>query len=256
MDMLGRIVAQKRIEIERRKRQAPPAVVRGSGPRPRFETALAGPAPAVIAEFKRRSPSKGVLAGARSLEETVRDYAANGAAALSILTDGEFFGGRDSDLAAARSAAGLPILRKDFTLDVFQIAEARALGADAILLIVAILDHIQLRDLLTAARQSGLDALVEVHDERELDLAIAAGASIIGVNNRDLRTFEVSLETCLRLRPRIPAHCTAVAESGIRTRADVERLAQAGFHALLVGESLLTSGDPGAKLRELLGRGS
>jgi indole-3-glycerol phosphate synthase len=180
-------------------------------------------------------------------------YAEGGAAALSVLTDREYFQGSLDDLGAARRATQLPVLRKDFILDETQIAEAFAAGADAILLIAAILDAPALRRLREFAGTLALDVLVEAHDEAELDRAIESGATILGVNNRDLHTFDVSLETSLRLARRMPAGVVAVSESGIRTRADVQRLLDAGYSAFLVGEHLMKSPDPAAALRELLG---
>lgn len=254
-DILTKIVARKREVVAERKRTRPlEALQRALSQRPPrdFAAALRAPGLSIIAEFKRRSPSKGDIAMRHDLGSVVHDYCQAGAAALSILTDEDFFNGQDDDVRVARGAVGLPILRKDFTIDPYQVYEARAIGADAILLIAACLDDAQLRNLHALASELHLAAVVEVHDEHELERAINAGARIIGVNNRDLRTFEVSLETSLRLRPRIPANCIAVAESGIRTGEDARRLAGAGFDAILVGESLLTAADPPAKLRELL----
>ncbi len=257
MTILERIAKTKCDEIAQRTAQTPIDALRASAAsssrnsRAAFETALRGPAPAVIAEFKRRSPSRGSIAGAMSLNDVIEQYAANGAAALSILTDEPYFGGCDDDLRTARRLVSLPLLRKDFTLDEYQIHEAAALGADAILLIVAMLDQQTLGALLKAAGQIGVAALVEVHDEAELERALAVGATVIGVNNRDLRTFEVSLETSVRLAPRIPAHCLKIAESGIHTRDEARRLVDCGYNALLVGEALLRDGAPGAALRDL-----
>jgi indole-3-glycerol phosphate synthase len=172
---------------------------------------------------------------------------------MSVLTDGPFFGGALADLAAARAVAGMPILRKDFVVDRYQIVEARAAGADAILLIVAALDDLTLVDLLGAARAAGLDVLCEAHDEDEVARAIAAGADIIGINNRDLRSFTVDRELAIRLRARVPADRIVVAESGIRDAADVARLRAAGVDAMLVGETLMRAPDPAAALRALLG---
>ena len=259
MTILERIAATKRDEVAQRKAHKPLAVLRASATnaardsRAAFERALRGSAPAVIAEFKRRSPSRGSIAGGMSLNDVIEQYAANGAAALSILTDEPYFGGCDDDLRTARDRVALPLLRKDFTLDEYQIHEAAALGADAILLIVAMLDDAKLGALLKAAAQVGLAALVEVHDEAELERALALGAAVIGVNNRDLRTFDVSLETSVRLAPRIPAHCLKIAESGIHTRDEARRLVDCGYDALLVGEALLRDGAPGAALRALRG---
>jgi len=199
---------------------------------------------AVIAEVKRRSPSKGPLAPGLDPVALARDYEAGGAAALSVLTDVEFFGGSVDDLDAARSACGLPVLRKDFTVDARDVVDARLMGADCVLLIAAALDQPELVDFLALARQIGLDALVEIHDERELERAVAAGADLIGVNQRDLVTFAVDTERALRMASQMPDGVVWVAESGITGPADATVLAEAGYHAVLVGESLVTSGDP------------
>lgn len=260
MSVLQRIVARKREELaERRAAASAGDVIRRAAdtPEPRcFRTALesrSGAAPAVIAEIKRRSPSKGELRSELDAEQLARTYAAAGAAALSVLTDRDFFGGSEADLTAAVAAASLPALRKDFTIDAYQVYEARVIGASAILLIMRVLDDAQVRELLSVARQCRLAALVEVHDADELERAAGCGADLIGVNNRNLDTFEVSLDTSLALRARMPAGALAVAESGIHAADDVHRLAAAGFDAILVGESLVRASDPGAKLRELLG---
>ncbi|HMQ14539.1 MAG TPA: indole-3-glycerol phosphate synthase TrpC [Phycisphaerae bacterium] len=253
-DILAQIIARKRETVAHRRRTRPIESLRRVLPagKPRgFAAAMRRPGLSVIAEFKRRSPSRGDIAPDRDVLAVSREYGEAGAAALSILTEEDFFGGSDDDLRRARAAVEVPVLRKDFTVDAYQVYEARALGADAILLIVACLEHALLRELLAIAAELHLAALVEIHDETQLERAHAAGATIIGVNNRDLRTFEVSLETSLRLRPRMPPGCIAVAESGIRTGDDARRLADAGFDAILVGESLLRAPDAGAKLREL-----
>jgi indole-3-glycerol phosphate synthase len=208
---------------------------------------------AAIAEIKRRSPSKGVLCENLDVAKVVRSYAAGGAAAVSVLTDAAFFGGSDADLQHAQASSGLPVLRKDFTVDEYQIHETRQMGADAILLIARILTDAQLRDYTRLARRLGLAALVEVHDEDELTRAVSCAAEIIGINSRNLDTFEVNLETALRLRKRVPVQCIAVAESGIHTPDDVRRLEDAGYDAILVGEALMRAADPGHKLAELLG---
>ena len=206
----------------------------------------------VIAEHKRRSPSRGAIREDLEPADVARGYEAGGAAALSVLTDEPFFGGRLSHLAEARAATALPVLRKDFILDPWQIREARAAGADAVLLIVAALEDAELGELLAEARAVGVDALVEVHERAELDRALAAGARLVGVNNRDLRTLAVSLETSLALAGAIPDDVVAVAESGIRSGEDLRRLCDAGFDACLVGEHLMSSPDPGQALRRLL----
>jgi indole-3-glycerol phosphate synthase len=206
----------------------------------------------VIAEHKRRSPSRGPIREDLAPGDVARAYAAAGAVALSVLTEPESFGGRLEHLVEARSAVTLPVLRKDFVVDAWQLWEARAAGADAALLIVAALDDAALEGLLAVAREAELEALVEVHDRAELERALAAGATIVGVNNRDLRTLEVRIETSLDLAPAIPADVVAVAESGLRRGADLRRLREAGFDAFLVGESLMSSADPGAALRALV----
>jgi len=207
---------------------------------------------ACIAEFKRRSPSAGWIAEEADPVGVARAYAAGGAAAMSVLTDEPFFGGGPDDLAAARAACDLPILRKDFVVDRYQIVEARAWGADAVLLIVSALEDRELAALLAATREAGLEALVEAHDEAEVARAVAAGASIVGINNRDLRTFTVDRDLAARMRPRVPADRVIVAESGIRDAADVARLRTAGVDAILVGEALMRAPDPAAALRALV----
>jgi indole-3-glycerol phosphate synthase len=207
---------------------------------------------ACIAEFKRRSPSKGWIRRAADVAEVVAAYQRGGASAISVLTDTPFFGGELADLTSARAATELPILRKDFVIDPYQVAEARAAGADALLLIVAALGERDLRELLAATRAFGMEALVETHDADELRRAIAAGARVIGVNNRDLRTFHVDTDLAVELRPQVPGEYLMVAESGVRTADDVQRLRRAGIEAVLVGEALMRSPDPESALRELL----
>ena len=208
---------------------------------------------AVVAEIKRRSPSKGDLHADLDPAETARAYEAGGAACLSVLTDGEFFGGSVADLQAARSAVALPVIRKDFTVDPRDVADARLMGADAVLLIAAALDPFELVELHELATELGLDALVEVHDEPELEEAMNAGASLIGVNQRDLVTFEVDHQRAERMAREIPDGVVKVAESGVRDADDARRLADAGYDAILVGETLVTSGDPAAAVRALRG---
>ena len=214
-----------------------------------FLTALKANPPAIISEIKKASPSKGVLSMAFDPTSIARLYESGGAAALSVLTDREFFQGSLDDLASARSSVKLPVLRKDFTINEVHVIEAAAHGADAILLIAALLDEKEMRWFRELAEQFRMDALVEVHDGNELSAALASGAKIIGVNNRDLRTFEVKLDTSLELGEKIPAHIVKVAESGIHSSSDVKRLK--GFDAFLVGERLMKSPDPAAVLREL-----
>jgi indole-3-glycerol phosphate synthase len=206
----------------------------------------------VIAEYKRRSPSKGAIREDLAPQDVAKDYAAAGAAALSVLTDQEFFGGHLDHLTAARGATELPAIRKDFVVDAYQVWEARAAGADAILLIVAALTDADLTGLMAQAKAASLDVLVEVHDAEELERAAGAGASIIGVNNRNLKTMEVKLETSLELLPKIPRAAAKVAESGIKTGADIQKLRSAGFDAFLIGEHLMLSPKPGEALSSLI----
>ncbi|MGH8972974.1 MAG: indole-3-glycerol phosphate synthase TrpC [Acidimicrobiia bacterium] len=256
MSVLDRILATKRDEVLalRPRAGALEAEARSAAPPRDFAGALRRPDGhlAVIAEIKRRSPSKGVLAPGLDPAATAQRYAAGGAAALSVLTDGPYFDGSLDDLAAARAAVALPVLRKDFTLDPVQVVEARAAGADAVLLIAAALpDDALLADLAAAAADLGLAALVEVDDEAGLERALGAGATLVGVTNRDLRTFGEDLTTAERLAALIPAGVVSVAESAIRTPADAERMAEAGFDAVLVGEALVKAPDPEAAVASL-----
>jgi indole-3-glycerol phosphate synthase len=253
-DILARIVDHKRTELRNFSRRRRAELERAAANRPRarsFRTALTSSPPAIVSEIKQASPSKGVLSEQFDPAAIARLYASGGAAALSVLTDREFFRGSLDDLVAARAAAGLPVLRKDFTLDEIQVIEAAAHGADAILLIAALLDEPLLRRFRELAALHDMDALVEVHDETELNRALGSGAEIVGVNNRNLHTFEVTLDTSLRLAERIPSAIIKVTESGIHRASDVQRLRAAGFHAFLVGEHLMKSADPAAALREL-----
>lgn len=222
-----------------------------------FRGSLAAVGPgggAVIAEVKRRSPSKGDLWAGLDPARLAADYERGGARALSVLTDFEWFGGSAEDLRRARAASALPVLRKDFTVDTRDVIDARLMGADCVLLIAAALDSAELADLSGLARDVGLDCLVEVHDEAELERALACGASLVGVNQRDLYTFEVDQARAVRVAEAIPDGVVRVAESGIRGRDDVVALADAGYHAVLVGETLVTAADPEAAVRRLLGR--
>ena len=226
----------------------------GDSPDPRdFLAALEGEDIALIAEVKKASPSKGVIRADFHPERIAETYAENGACCLSVLTDEAYFQGADAYLQAARAASGLPALRKDFTVDEYQLYEARALGADAILLIVSLMDGSQLADYVGLANELQMAALVEVHDADELDRAKRARARLIGVNNRDLKTFETTLDTTFELLEHMPSDALVVSESGINHREDVERLAGAGVDAILVGEALMRERDIGAKVRELLG---
>jgi indole-3-glycerol phosphate synthase len=255
-DILARIVATKRDEVARTlplRGRLEEQAERRRADRRDFRAALVRLEPALIAEIKKASPSKGLIAGTFDPAGTARAYQAGGAAALSVLTDVTYFQGGLADLETARAAVRLPALRKDFTIDRVQIVEAAAHGADAILLIAAILTEKELRDFREAAASYGMAALVEVHHESELAAAIGSGADIIGVNNRDLTTFEVTLETSLRLAGRMPRGAVRVAESGIHGPEDVRRLREAGFQAFLVGEYLMKSSDPAAALAALVG---
>jgi indole-3-glycerol phosphate synthase len=216
-----------------------------------FARALAADGLAVIAEIKRRSPSKGDLNRGLDPAGLAATYEQGGAACLSVLTDEEFFAGSAADLQAARGATSLPVIRKDFTVDPRDVADARLMGADAVLLIAAALDEIELIELHQLAAELGLDTLVEVHDEPELEIALEAGATLVGVNQRNLLTFEVDHDRAARVATAIPAGVVKVAESGIRDRDDARRLADAGYDALLVGETLVTAADPAAALRSL-----
>lgn len=226
-------------------------------PKPRgFRAALAATdGLGVIAEVKRRSPSKGALAPDLDPAALASSYEGGGATCLSVLTDVDFFGGSPDDLAAARAAVRLPVLRKDFTVAEHDVLDARRMGADAVLLIAAALDDEELRAFHDLALEIGLDALVEIHDEAELERALEVGATLIGVNQRDLVTFEVDTDRAVRMAPLMPEGVVRVAESGVRGPDDAARLADAGYHAVLVGESLVTSDDPGAGVAALKSAG-
>ncbi len=256
-DILVSICQVKRREIEELKRAGTQpleqAVSRQTRPRG-FKAALqAAGGVALIAEVKRASPSAGVIREDFDPVEIACAYERGGATCISVLTDRQFFQGDAAFLAQIRDAVSLPLLRKDFILDDIQVLEARAFGADAYLLIAAALDPARLRDLLGRGRDLGMDALVEVHDEQELDVALSAGADLIGINNRDLHTFEVSLETAQKLAPLVPRDVVVVAESGIKTRADVQRLKSHGVKAILVGETLMRAHDIEAATHEFSG---
>jgi indole-3-glycerol phosphate synthase len=252
-DILARIVEHKRAELPRILETREILERRAAARRDQrdFRAALEAHPPAIIAEIKRASPSRGTIADNFDPVGIAAKYRQGGAAALSVLTDREFFQGRLADLESARAAVSVPVLRKDFTIDEIHVIEAAAHGADAVLLIAAILDEGQMRRLRELAARYGMAALVEVHGAAELDRALASGAGIVGVNNRNLHTFEVSLKTSLELADRIPPHVVKVAESGIHSRADVAALQQAGYQAFLVGEHLMDSADPAAALRAL-----
>jgi len=244
-DILARIVEHKKFELEQAAtplRELEPLAASRISEKRDFEASLRAKSPAIIAEIKKASPSKGLLASDFRPAAIAKEYEAGGAAAMSILTDQRFFQGSLSDLQTARSAASIPALRKDFTISEYHVVEAAANGADAVLLIAAILTSAQLRTFRELAASYGMAALVEVHDDNELDRALQSAASIIGVNNRNLHTFDVSLDTSLRLARRIPAGLLKVSESGIENRDQIDELSAAGFQAFLVGEHLMRSG--------------
>jgi indole-3-glycerol phosphate synthase len=251
-DILAQIVEQKKLDLAVREPEVEQRAEESISGRRDFLAALTLGTPAVIAEIKKASPSKGLLAADFDPASIARSYQDGGAAALSVLTDEKHFLGSFSDLESARAAVRLPVLRKDFTIDAYHVQQAAAHGADAILLIAAILNERQMRDFRELAERYRMAALVEVHDEEELKPAVASGARLIGVNNRNLHTFEVSLETALRLAEHIPGDVVGVAESGIHSSADVKQLRAAGYQAFLVGEHLMKSGDPAGALRALL----
>lgn len=251
--ILDTIVARKYEEVAALKargltvpeRQAPP-------PRGFLRALVAAPGVAIIAEAKKASPSKGVIQPDFDPVRIARNYKEGGAHCLSVLTDVDFFQGSLAYIPLVRAAVDLPVLRKDFIIDPLQIEEAHAVGADAILLIAAILETVQLRDYRLLAESLGMDVLVEVHDERELEAALEAGSRLVGINNRNLNDFSVSLDTTFRLLPRIPQGIPVVSESGIATVADVRRLKEAGVKAALIGESLMRAGHQDQLLREFL----
>lgn len=254
-DILARIVVRKREELaqgahrlDQWERQAESRLAT----RRDFRAALCAQVPAIIAEVKKASPSKGVLCADFDPARIALEYRRGGASAISVLTDESFFQGSLAHLEAVRAAVEVPVLRKDFTIAHAHIVEAAAHGADAILLIAAILGESELRDFRERAALFGMAALIEVHNRRELDSAIASGAEIIGVNNRNLHTFEVTLDTSLELGEHMPAGVVRISESGIHHAADVARLRAAGYTAFLVGEHLMKSGDPAATLRQLV----
>ena len=260
-DILNKILARKQQEIEARQQQVSLADLQrqadqASAPRG-FVAALQirvdrGQA-AVIAEIKKASPSKGVIRENFDPVEIAKSYQAGGASCLSVLTDQDFFQGHEDYLVAARAACELPVIRKDFIVDPYQVVEARAIGADCILLIVAALEDEILAELHSQARSLGMDVLVEVHDRDELERALLLDLELIGINNRDLRTFDTSLDTTIELLELIPAGCLVVTESGIHSREDVALMRQHDVHAFLVGEAFMRKPDPGQGLQELFG---
>lgn len=258
-DILKTILRRKTEELEERSRRVPIREMSqraaGQSPARGFFEALArrirAGEPAVIAEIKRASPSKGLLRKDYRPQEIARSYETGGAAALSVLTDSDFFQGADAHLSEARDACSLPVLRKDFTIDAYQVYEARALGADCILLIVSCLGDAQLAELSGLAAHLGMDVLVEVHDADELDRALAVTPVLLGINNRDLRNFETSLDTTLKLLGRVPEGVIVVTESGIHKPQDVALMRRHGVNAFLVGEAFMRADDPGEKLWQL-----
>ncbi len=251
--ILEKIIEAKRSRLEEAKRRSAKYAAPAKAARPhRLLKALSDTSrPNIIAEFKRASPSKGIINDSLDPAAVAEAYGAGGAVAISVLTEEDFFGGSLDDLRKVRQAVDLPILRKDFIIDEFQIREAAAAGADAILLIVAALSESELRRFQAAAHELGLDALVEVHDENEMETASSIGARLIGVNNRDLRTFEVSLDVSRRLAVLAPPGAVLVSESGIRSSRDIEELRQHGYSAFLVGETLMRGADPKTALEDL-----
>jgi len=258
-DVLSRILARKAEEVASRRARTPLAEViarAAAAPAARgfakaIEAKIAAGHAAVIAEVKKASPSKGVLRADFRPAEIAASYERGGAACLSVLTDVDFFQGHDDYLLQARAACALPVLRKDFTVDDYQVHEARAMGADCVLLIVAALDDARLGGLCDLAMGLGLDVLVEVHDADELERALQTASSLIGINNRNLRTFDVSLDTTLALQAAVPADRRLVTESGIFERGDVRRMRDAGIDAFLVGEAFMRAEDPGTALRSM-----
>ena len=253
--MLDRIVETTRDEVERRREIVPlsrlEAALDGRPESRPFQEALTRPGISLIAEHKRRSPSAGVIRDGASVAEIVQAYERGGAAAISVLTEPFHFGGALDDLSEARAASALPVLRKDFVVDPYQLYESAAAGADAILLIVAALEPEELFELHREARALDLDALVEVHDERELEMALEVEADVLGINNRDLTDFSVDMQRTFDLLADVPAGKTVVSESGIETREQIEELEQVGVDAVLVGEVVMRAPDPEAAVREL-----
>jgi indole-3-glycerol phosphate synthase len=257
--ILDEIVETKRREVAGRKAAKPLAdlekMIAGQPPARDFKAVLdAAAGCAIIAEVKRRSPSRGVIRADFDPVRIAWEYESHGAAAISVLTDETFFGGCDADLTAVKDAVSLPVLRKEFIIDPYQICEARAIGADAVLIIAAILTEGQLREYRNLAESLGMAALVEVHNRGELEKILTAGAEIVGINNRDLKTFVTDIRTSLELASLIPKGRIAISESGIRTRGEIETLSKAGIRAFLIGETLIAAPEIGPKLKELLGK--
>ena len=253
--VLGAIVEHKHAEVAARRKARPLAAVReqaeGAPSVRGFRAALESRRPAVIAELKKASPSAGVIRADFNVAAIAKSYACAGAACLSVLTDERFFQGADCHLQVAHAAASLPVLRKDFIVDAYQLFESRALGADCVLLMASVLERGKLEDFSRLATTLGLEALFEVHDRAELDAVLSLEPAMVGVNNRDLRTFEICLDTTIGLAAHVPPGVTVVAESGIHSRADVQRLRAAEVHAFLVGTEFMRDPDPGRRLRAL-----
>jgi indole-3-glycerol phosphate synthase len=254
--MLNKIIARKREEIKERKQSVPLATLKERIAQRKapldFAAALRGDQVRLIAEVKRASPSRGILCPDFDPVALATRYAQGGAAAISVLTEENYFGGSLEHLVAIREAVNLPLMRKDFILDPYQVYETAAYGADALLLIVAILSQEQLTELLSLSHSLGLECLVEIHNEAEVGRALSSSARVIGINNRDLRTFSVDINTTRRLRSLLPRGQIVVSESGIRSREDVKRLKQWGINAVLIGEALVTASDIPAKINELI----
>jgi indole-3-glycerol phosphate synthase len=254
--MLDKIIAQKKEEVEQRKKLATMTylqeLIAQQKPALDFALAFKGNHIRLIAEVKQASPSRGMLSPNFNPIELAQTYAEGGAAAISVLTEANYFMGSIEHLAAIKEVVGLPLLRKDFIFDLYQVYESRAYGADALLLIVAILSQEQLKELVSLSHSLGLRCLVEVHNKGEVERAVLSEAKIIGINNRDLNTFTVDITTTRRLRPLIPQERIVVSESGIKSKRDIEKLRKCGVDAVLIGEALVTAGDVLAKMKELL----
>lgn len=254
MTILDKIVAHKRAEVDQRRGRISEFELQGLPPTRDFSSALRGGSISLIAEIKRCSPSRKEMRADFDPAQIAKCYERNGAIAVSVLTDQKFFGGKDEYISMVKEEVGLPVLRKEFIIDEYQIYQSRFLKADAILLIASVLERTQICSFLALAEDLGLSCLVEVHTEEDLDRVLNTPAKIIGINNRNLATLEVDLTTSRRLRRLMPPDIIAVSESGVKTREDIMRLQEADFDAVLIGESLMSSPDIAAKLRELLGR--
>jgi len=254
MDVLTEIIGRKRERVAEAKERVPFYEVRRASKPHALRAALRADGINIIAEFKRRSPSKGVIRADANLSQIVKSYEAGGAVGISVLTEEDYFDGSLDDLRTVKTTVDLPVLRKDFVFDEYQVYESAAAGADAILLIVAALDDEMLSRLRRVAEEElGMDALVEVHTSEEMKRAVASGATLIGVNNRDLRTFEVSLNTSLSLAREAPSEALLISESGLRGPDDLRRLREAGYHGFLIGETLMRAGNPEDTLRNFVG---